>query len=133
MRVEDFDFVLPEELIALRPAHPRDAARMLVVQSDGTLEHAHVGDLPNYLRRGDILVVNDTKVFPARLQGKRTDRGASEPTIEIMLHKRIAPNEFLSFARPARKLADQMEYREMRAGFRNRAIAAAGSHCVWPK
>ena len=105
MRVDTFDFDLPEDLIALRPASPRDSARMLVVHADGRLEHAHVRDLPNYLRRGDALVLNDTKVFPARLHGKRVGRGDTAPRIEAMLHKRIAPDRFLAFARPARKLA----------------------------
>jgi len=105
MRVDAFDFDLPEELIALRPVSPRDSARMLVVHASGKLEHAHVRDLPNYLRSGDALVLNDTKVFPARLHGRRIGRGATEPKIEAMLHKRIAPDRFLAFARPARKLA----------------------------
>ncbi|MBS0276120.1 MAG: tRNA preQ1(34) S-adenosylmethionine ribosyltransferase-isomerase QueA [Proteobacteria bacterium] len=104
MRVDAFDFDLPEDLIALRPASPRDSARMLVVRTDGAFEHAHVRDLPNYLRSGDALVLNDTKVFPARLHGRRIGRGATEPKIEAMLHKRIAPNRFLAFARPSRKL-----------------------------
>jgi S-adenosylmethionine:tRNA ribosyltransferase-isomerase len=105
MRVDSFDFNLPEHLIALRPASPRDSARMLVVHADGKLEHVHVRDLPNYLRSGDALVLNDTKVFPARLHGKRIGRGDTAPKIEAMLHKRIAPDRFLAFARPARKLA----------------------------
>jgi S-adenosylmethionine:tRNA ribosyltransferase-isomerase len=105
MRVDSFDFDLPEHLIALRPASPRDSARMLVVHADGRLEHAHVRDLPNYLCSGDALVLNDTKVFPARLHGKRIGRGDTAPKIEAMLHKRIAPDRFLAFARPARKLA----------------------------
>jgi len=104
MRVDAFDFDLPEDLIALRPASPRDSARMLVVRTDGSLEHAHVRDLPDYLRSGDALVLNDTKVFPARLHGRRIGRGATEPKIEAMLHKRIAPDRYLAFARPARKL-----------------------------
>jgi len=105
MRVDTFDFDLPEDLIALRPASPRDSARMLVVHGDGRLEHARVYDLPDYLRSGDALVLNDTKVFPARLHGKRIGRGDTTPKIEAMLHKRIAPDRFLAFARPARKLA----------------------------
>src|SRR5690242_19555874 len=105
MRVDAFDFDLPDDRIVLRPASPRDAARMLVVRTDGALEHAHVRDLPNYLRSGDALVLNDTKVFPARLHGKRMGRGTTEPKIEAMLHKRVAPDRFLAFARPARKLS----------------------------
>src|SRR6185437_4909687 len=100
MRVDTFDFELPEERIALRPASPRDSARMLVVHGDGRLEHSLICDLPNYLRRGDILVVNDTKVIPARLHGRRLPRAGAEGQgagIELMLHKRIAPDRFLAF------------------------------------
>ena len=107
MDVSLFDFELPEERIALRPASPRDSARMLVVQADGTLKHAQVCDLPDFLRRGDVLVVNDTKVIPARLRGRRLPRAGAEgegAKIELMLHKRIAPDKFLAFARPVKRL-----------------------------
>jgi len=108
MDVALFDFDLPEELIALRPASPRESARLLVVHANGTLQHAHVGDLPEFLRAGDLLVVNDTKVIPARLRGRRLPRAGAEgqgPGIEVMLHKRLSPSRFLAFARPARKLS----------------------------
>ena len=64
-----FDFELPQERIALRPASPRDSARMMVVHRDGRIVHRHVRDLPEYLGPGDALVVNDTRVIPARLHG----------------------------------------------------------------
>jgi len=107
MRVADFDFDLPDALIALRPAARRDGARMLVVHAGGRIEHAQVRDLPAFLRSGDGLVLNDTKVIPARLHGRRVRPGAvgDGPGIEIMLHKRTAPNRYRAFARPARKLA----------------------------
>jgi S-adenosylmethionine:tRNA ribosyltransferase-isomerase len=104
MRVDRFDFHLPDELIALRPASPRDSARMLVVGIDGALTHAHVRDLPAFLDPGDALVLNDTKVFPARLRGTRIGRAGTTPKIEVTLHKRLAPDRFLAFAKPARKL-----------------------------
>jgi S-adenosylmethionine:tRNA ribosyltransferase-isomerase len=104
MRVDRFDFELPEELIALRPASPRDSARMLVVHADGSLAHARVRDLPSFLEHGDALVLNDTKVIRARLRGTRTGRGGTTPKIEVTLHKRLAPDRFLAFAKPARKL-----------------------------
>jgi len=104
MDVAQFDFDLPEDRIALRPAAPRDAARMLVVHQDGRFEHAQVRDLPRYLRAPDVVVVNDTRVLRARLRGARVGRGDSAPKVEVLLHKRIAPNRFLAFARPARKL-----------------------------
>lgn len=81
---------------------------MLVVHADGTLQHAQVRDLPNFLHRGDVLVVNDTKVIPARLHGRRLPRACMEgegAKVELMLHKRIAPDRFLAFARPAKKIA----------------------------
>jgi S-adenosylmethionine:tRNA ribosyltransferase-isomerase len=108
MDVSLFDFDLPEDRIALRPAVPRDSARMLVVRQDGSLEHAQVRDLPDYLRAGDALVLNDTKVIPARLHGRRAARtgfAGEGPKIEVLLHKRLAPNKFAAFARPARKLS----------------------------
>ena len=108
MDVSQFDFDLPQELIALRPACPRDTARMLVVQADGRCEHAFVRDLPEFLASGDALVVNDTKVIPARLRGRRASRSGREgdgPKVEILLHKRLGPGRFSAFARPARKLA----------------------------
>jgi S-adenosylmethionine:tRNA ribosyltransferase-isomerase len=107
MRVDDFDFELPSERIALRPAAPRDSARMLVVRADGSLDHALVRDLPDFLREGDALVVNDTKVIAARLRGHRVARPggvATQPKIEVTLHKREAPDIFRAFAKPARKL-----------------------------
>jgi S-adenosylmethionine:tRNA ribosyltransferase-isomerase len=71
MRVDQFDFDLPEERIALRPASPRDAARLLVVRPPDRLENRQMDDLPGLLRAGDVLVFNDTKVSPAQLRGVR--------------------------------------------------------------
>jgi S-adenosylmethionine:tRNA ribosyltransferase-isomerase len=105
MRVSDFDFELPEALIALRPARPRDAARMLVIGPDeNALADETVRDLPTHLREGDILVFNDTKVIPARLFGTRR-RGVAEARIEVMLHLRSSDAEWRAFLRPAKKLA----------------------------
>jgi S-adenosylmethionine:tRNA ribosyltransferase-isomerase len=106
MRVDQFDFDLPEELIALRPAIPRDAARLLVVHEDGRLEHSSVRELPAFLKAGDALVLNDTKVIRARLYGRRLSRTAGAgPRIEVTLHHRKAADRFLAFAKPARKLS----------------------------
>ncbi|HCJ81159.1 MAG TPA: tRNA preQ1(34) S-adenosylmethionine ribosyltransferase-isomerase QueA, partial [Erythrobacter sp.] len=71
MKVDLFDFELPPERIALRPARPRDAARMLVVRGAGPFEDRGVRDLPEMLRAGDVLVFNDTRVIPAQLEGRR--------------------------------------------------------------
>ena len=105
MRVDDFDFDLPQELIALRPVAPRDAARLLVVREDGSCEHRTVRELPELLRSGDMLVTNDTRVIPARLTGLRLPR-ADGPgaAIEITLHKRVSGSTFRAFARPAKRL-----------------------------
>jgi S-adenosylmethionine:tRNA ribosyltransferase-isomerase len=112
MRVDAFDFNLPEELIALRPAVPRDGSRLLVVRPDGMLEHRAARELPQLLRAGDALVVNDSKVIPARLEGRRLARGTGEGAkIEVMLHKRVSPSTYLAFARPAKRLrpGDRLE------------------------
>ncbi len=106
MDVSLFDFDLPEELIALRPASPRDNARMVVVREEGRLKHGCVSELASFLRAGDVLVLNDTKVIRARLRGFRDARAhGSDAKIEILLHKRLGPDRFAAFARPARKLA----------------------------
>jgi S-adenosylmethionine:tRNA ribosyltransferase-isomerase len=104
MRVDLFDFELPEERIALRPAEPRESARLLVVAPDGALHDRHIGDLPKLLRRGDALVVNDAKVIPARLNGVRV-RGEAVARIEATLHKREGEDCWRAFVRPAKKLA----------------------------
>lgn len=104
MRVDGFDFDLPEDLIALRPARPRDAARMLVIGPErGALTDRGVRDLPGYLREGDMLVFNDTRVIPARLFGKRL-RGEAEAKIEALLHKRESGDTWRAFVRPAKRL-----------------------------
>ena len=126
MRVDQFDFDLPEELIALRPAVPRHNARLLLVGSHGELSHHLVRDLPQLLARGDMLVLNDTKVIPARLRGVRVGRGMAAPKIEVMLHRRVAADAFLAFARPARKLleGDLLDFgRGLRARVRRRLEA----------
>lgn len=102
MRVDLFDFDLPEERIALRPANPRDSARLLVVDGD-RFEDRQVRDLPEFLRPGDALVFNDTKVIPARLSGKRT-RGEAVATIEATLHMRVGPDRWRAFLKPAKRV-----------------------------
>src|SRR5436305_4416026 len=104
MRTDLFDFELPAENIALRPASPRDAARMLVVQPDGVLHDRGVADLPNWLRPRDQLVVNDTKVIAAQRRGRRIGRD-TEPKIEATLIKRLDGSRWQALAKPAKKLA----------------------------
>ncbi len=103
MRVDLFDFELPEDRIALRPAEPRDAARLLVIPRSGALQDRGVRDLPEFLRPGDALVVNDTRVIPARLSGSRA-REQTVARIEVTLHKREGEDRWRAFARPAKKL-----------------------------
>jgi S-adenosylmethionine:tRNA ribosyltransferase-isomerase len=103
MDVSLFDFELPEAQIALRPANPRDSARLMVVDADGAIAHRAMRDLPDCLEAGDALLVNDTKVIPARLHGHRL-RASGPAKVEILLHRRLASDRFSVLARPARKL-----------------------------
>ena len=103
MRLSDFDFDLPDRLIAVRPAKPRSSARMLVATRD-SLTDARAIDLPGFLRRGDRLVLNDTKVIPARLTGTRT-RGDAVARIEATLLEPLADGGWSALVRPLRKLA----------------------------
>jgi S-adenosylmethionine:tRNA ribosyltransferase-isomerase len=104
MRTDLFDFELPPEAIALRPASPRDSARMLVVPPDGSLRDGSVADLPDWLEAGDQLVVNDTRVISAQLSGRRIGRD-TEPKIDATLIKRLDGSRWQALVRPARKLA----------------------------
>jgi S-adenosylmethionine:tRNA ribosyltransferase-isomerase len=103
MRVDAFDFVLDPESVALAPANPRDSARMLVVGGDGALTDARVGDLPDFLTSRDALVVNDTRVIPARLEGVRV-RGEAVASIEATLIERVDDCRWRALARPAKRL-----------------------------
>jgi S-adenosylmethionine:tRNA ribosyltransferase-isomerase len=103
MRTDQFDFDLPADRIALRPASPRDAARLLVVRP-GQLEDRGIADLPDLLRPGDCLVVNDSKVIAGRLQGRRIGRGTTEPQIEATLHKRLDGSHWRAFILGAKKV-----------------------------
>jgi S-adenosylmethionine:tRNA ribosyltransferase-isomerase len=106
MRVDLFDFELPPERIALRPARPRDSARLLKVQGAALSDHI-VSELPSLLRPSDVLVFNDTKVIPAQLEGRRGDA-----RIGATLHKRAGPREWWAFVRNAKRLriGDRLEF-----------------------
>jgi len=97
MRVDLFDFELPQERIALRPARPRDSARLLLVEGREIFDRL-VSELPDLLRTGDVLVFNDTKVIPAQLEGRRGDA-----SIGATLHKREGPREWRAFLRNAKR------------------------------
>jgi len=107
MELADFDFDLPESLIALRPVRPRPAARLLVARGAETHD-AHVRDLPGWLAPGDILVFNDTRVIPARLTGTRrraSRHGSATARIEATLIAREGPADWAALARPGKRLA----------------------------
>jgi S-adenosylmethionine:tRNA ribosyltransferase-isomerase len=104
MRTDRFDFELPTGHIALRPASPRDGARMLIVPPDGVLRDGIVADLPHRLEPGDQLVVNDTRVISAQLSGRRIGR-ETEPKIEATLIKRLDGSRWQALVRPAKKLS----------------------------
>ena len=108
MRLSDFDFDLPAERIALRPARPRDSARLLVVRGSDITDRG-VRDLPGLLEPGDVLVFNDTKVIPAQLEGRR-----GEASIGATLHKREGPREWQAFLRNAKRVrpGDTIEFGE---------------------
>src|SRR5438045_1680958 len=97
MRVDLFDFELPQDRIALRPARPRDSARLLLVEAGAISDH-QVLELPSLLMPGDVLVFNDTKVIPAQLEGHR-----GEASIGATLHKREGPREWRTFLRNAKR------------------------------
>src|SRR5580704_7424627 len=105
MRTDLFDFELPTDRIALRPAHPRDAARLMVVRPGRApeIEDHVVRNLPDLLREGDQIVVNDTKVIPAALHGRRLGR-ATEPKIEATLVRRLDGSRWRALVKPAKKL-----------------------------
>ena len=115
MRVSDFDFELPPDRIALRPAVPREAAKLLVV-GEGFADLT-VADLPAQLRSGDVLVFNNTKVIPAALSGHRIGRLGTTPKIEMLLHMRLDQSRWKAFAKPAKKLeaGDKVEFGSLQA------------------
>ena len=106
MRVDLFDFDLPDRLIALRPAEPRESARLLVVRTGAEREFDDrtIADFPSYLRANDVLVLNDTKVIPARLYGHRY-RGESAAHVEVLLLRQLGHGCWRALARPAKRLA----------------------------
>jgi len=120
MKTADFDFDLPEDLIALRPAEPRDSARLLVVR-DGDLTDHVIADLPGFLRPGDALVFNDTRVIPARLSGVRErtgpDGGTLTVAVEATLHHRDAPAVWSAFMKPGKRLkaGDRIRFHTLEA------------------
>jgi S-adenosylmethionine:tRNA ribosyltransferase-isomerase len=102
MKTDDFDFYLPEELIAQTPLTKRDASKLLVLNKDtGNITHKHFTDIIDYLKEGDVLVLNDTKVIPARLIGSKVDTKA---VIELLLLKELGDNVWECLAKPQKRL-----------------------------
>lgn len=109
MKLSDFDFDLPEDRIALRPARPRDSARLLHVARGGALADHTMLDLPALLQPGDLLVLNNTSVIPAALTGERPARlhgGGGPARIDLNLHTRTGEDSWRAFARPAKRLRE---------------------------
>ena len=104
MKLADFDFHLPDDRIALRPASPRDSARLLVVAPGRPMDDRVVRDLPGLLGAGDVLVLNDTRVIPARLKGTRV-RDESRVAVEATLHRRLSAHVWTAFMKPGKRLA----------------------------
>ena len=108
MPTSDFDYHLPKGLIAQTPIEPRDHSRMLVVsRDDGGLRHRRFYDLPDFLRAGDLLVFNDSRVFPARLHGRRTGTGGS---VELLLLSRLSPGVWRALVRPGRRMREGVAF-----------------------
>ena len=102
MKTSEFDYDLPKELIAQTPMEPRDHSRLMVVSlDDGSIRHRHFYDLPEFLRRGDVLVLNDSRVIPARLYGTRSGSGGR---VEVLLLNRVSPGTWRALVRPGRRL-----------------------------
>jgi S-adenosylmethionine:tRNA ribosyltransferase-isomerase len=130
VRLDDFDFALPEELIAMRPVQPRTAARLLLAEGDAIADR-QVSDLPDLLRPGDRLVLNNTRVIPARLTGTRdrtTGQGVSSARVEVTLIE-PDPQGWRALARPLRKLA-QGETIRFAAGLEARVLAKGADDVV---
>ncbi len=115
MRVTDFDFHLPPEKIALRPAVPRESAKLLLVGEQ--IGGYTIADLPSLLNPSDILVFNDTRVIPAALSGHRIGRLGTTPKIEALLHLRLDGTRWKAFVKPAKKLeqGDTLQFGELNA------------------
>ena len=102
MKTSDFDYHLPEELIAQTPVEPRDSSRLMVLhRRTGTIEHRHFRDIVDYLVEGDVLVFNDSRVIPARLKGRRLGSGG---VVEVLLLRRLAANVWETLVRPGKRL-----------------------------
>ena len=116
MKNSDFDYELPGELIAQTPVEPRDRSRLMVIhRRGGSIEHRFFCDLPDYLRDGDLVVFNDSRVFPARLHGKRSPGGGK---VELLLLRRLSPGLWRALVRPGRRMREGAAFEAARDGQR---------------
>jgi S-adenosylmethionine:tRNA ribosyltransferase-isomerase len=127
--VSDFDFLLPAENIALRPAVPRESAKLLLIQNQ--LADYSIADLPKLLLPSDVLVFNNTRVIPAALSGIRTGRLGTTPKIDALLHMRIDGARWKAFAKPAKKLeqGDSVQFGELKATVEHKGDAGEVTLC----
>ena len=116
MRTSDFDYELPRELIAQTPVEPRDRSRLMVLhRRGGSIEHRHFCELPDYLREGDLVVFNDSRVFPARLHGTLSPGGGK---VELLLLRRLSPGLWRALVRPGRRMREGAAFEAARGGQR---------------
>ena len=130
MKVADFDYHLPEELIAQEPVEPRDASRLLVVhRQTGELEHRIFRDIVDYLRPSDVLVINDTKVIPARLFGSKRGTGGQ---VELLLIKRMSQDVWEALVRPGRRVrpGTWLEFGDGRLTAEVKEVTPAGGRII---
>ncbi len=105
--ISDFDYDLPQELIAQTPIEPRDASRLLVVsRGTGAIEHAHFRDIGSYLRPGDVLIANQSRVIPARLIGRRAGTGGAVEVLLLAERPDLGPDHWETLVRPGRRLRE---------------------------
>ena len=129
MRVSDFNFLLPPENIALRPAFPRESAKLLLAGQN--LQDHFIADLPTLLKPTDVLVFNDTRVIPAALTGVRIGRLGTTPKIEALLHMRLDGARWKAFVKPAKKLeqGDRIQFGELLATVEHKGDAGEVTLC----
>ena len=109
MKTSDFDYELPPELIGQTPVEPRDTSRLLVLdRGSGAIEHRHFFEITDYIKAGDVLVFNDSRVIPARLNANKPD---SEGKLEILLLRRLEPNVWETLVKPAKRAKSGRKYK----------------------
>jgi S-adenosylmethionine:tRNA ribosyltransferase-isomerase len=121
LRTNDFDYDLPQELIAQKPIEPRDMSRLMVVnRKNGAIEHRHFSDILSFFQAGDVMVFNDSRVIPARLSGTKLQTGGN---VEILLLRRLSPNVWETLVKPGRRVKKGTKL-ELKGGNKNFIVAA---------